>query len=180
MSEQPQQQPNQPNDGQPSFGIEKIYVKDLSLELPKAPQVFFERDVPQVEVNLHNQATPLEQQQGYYEVVLTVTVNAKINEKTVFLVEAAQAGIFQIRNVQQSELEAVLATLCPTTLLPYARETVANIEARAGFPPVTLQHMNFDMIYQQRLQQMQAQQGQAVTSGGAATTPSVAGSTSAH
>ena len=177
MSEQPQQQPGPATDTQPAFGIEKIYVKDLSLELPNAPQVFFEREVPQVEVNLHNQATPLSQQ-GYYEVVLTATVSAKIGDKTIFLVEAAQAGIFQIRNVQQNELEAVLATLCPTTLLPYARETVANVVQRAGFPPVTLQHMNFDMIYQQRLQQRQSQ---PVTSGGGTATPVAgAGPTTAH
>jgi preprotein translocase subunit SecB len=158
MSEQPQPQPQpQAADQQPMFGIEKIYLKDLSLELPNAPQVFFEREAPQVEVNMHNQATGLSQP-GYFEVVLTVTITAKIQEKTVFLVEAAQAGIFQIRNVQQPELEAVLATLCPNTLLPYAREAVASVVQRAGFPPVTLQHMNFEAIYHQRLQQMQAQQ----------------------
>jgi preprotein translocase subunit SecB len=161
MSEQsqPQAQP-QAADQQPLFGIEKIYLKDLSLELPNAPQVFFEREAPQVEVNMHNQATGLSQQ-GYYEVVLTVTITAKIQDRTVFLVEAAQAGIFQIRNVPQADLEAVLATLCPNTLLPYAREAVAGIVQRAGFPPVTLQHMNFDVIYQQRLQQMQAEQAAA-------------------
>ena len=154
MSEQPQQPAA---DGQPAFGIEKIYLKDLSLELPNAPQVFFEREAPQVEVNIHNQAAAL-QQPGYYEVVLTVTVTAKIQDRTVFLVEAAQAGIFQILNVGQPELEAVLATLCASTLLPYARETVAAVVQRAGFPPVTLQHMNFDAIYQERLRQVQAQQ----------------------
>ncbi|HYC49043.1 MAG TPA: protein-export chaperone SecB [Burkholderiales bacterium] len=153
MSEQPQQ-PGA--DGQPAFGIEKIYLKDLSLELPNAPQVFFEREAPQVEVNIHNQASGL-QQQGYFEVVLTVTVTAKIQDKTVFLVEAAQAGIFQIVNVPQPELEAVLGTLCAGTLLPYAREAVASVVQRAGFPPVTLQHMNFDAIYQERLRQVQAQ-----------------------
>ena len=154
MSEQPQPQAA---DQQPAFGIDKIYLKDLSLEVPNAPQVFFEREAPQVEVNIHNQAASLSQQ-GYFEVVLTITVTAKIQEKTVFLVEAAQAGIFQIRNVGQRDLEAVLATLCPNTLLPYAREAVASVVQRAGFPPVTLQHMNFDAVYQQRLQQMQSEQ----------------------
>ena len=165
MSEQPQQP--QAADQQPVFGIEKIYLKDLSLELPNAPQVFFEREAPQVEVNIHNEASGLAQQ-GYFEVVLTVTVTAKIQEKTVFLVEAAQAGIFQIRNVSNPDLEVVLGTLCPNTLLPYAREAVANLVQRAGFPPVTLQHMNFELLYQQRLQQMQAQQAAAGT---APTTP---------
>ncbi|MEN3352309.1 MAG: preprotein translocase subunit SecB [Betaproteobacteria bacterium] len=152
MSEQQQPQPQQP-----LFGIEKIYLKDLSLELPNAPQVFFEREAPQVEVNIHNEASGLPQE-GMFEVVLTVTVTAKIQERTVFLVEAAQAGIFQIRNVPQADLEAVLGTLCPNTLLPYAREAVASVVQRAGFPPVTLQHMNFDLVYQQRMQQMREQQ----------------------
>jgi preprotein translocase subunit SecB len=168
MSEQQQpQQPTdqQPNDGQPLFGVEKIYLKDMSLELPNAPNVFFEREAPQVEVNIHNEAQGLPQE-GLFEVVLTVTVTAKIADRTVFLVEAAQAGIFQIRNVPQQDLEAVLGTLCPNTLLPYAREAVASLVQRAGFPPVTLQHMNFDLLYQQRLQQAQQE---AATGAGAAT-----------
>ena len=157
MSEQ--QQP-QPQAQQPLFGIEKIYLKDMSLEVPNAPNVFFEREAPQVEVNMHNEASGL-QQKGLFEVVLTVTVTAKIQDRTIFLVEAAQAGIFQIRNVPQPDLEAVLGTLCPNTLLPYAREAVASIVQRAGFPPVTLQHMNFDLVYQQRMQQMREQQAAA-------------------
>jgi preprotein translocase subunit SecB len=152
MSEQ-----QQPQAQQPLFGIEKIYLKDMSLELPNAPEVFFEREAPQVEVNIHNEASGMTQE-GLFEVVLTVTVTAKIQDRTVFLVEAAQAGIFQIRNVPQPDLEAVLGTLCPNTLLPYAREAVASIVQRAGFPPVTLQHMNFDLVYQQRMQQMREQQ----------------------
>lgn len=161
MSEQPQQ-PQQAEEAeqQPLFGIEKVYLKDLSLELPNAPQVFFEQEAPQVEVNIHNQANGLPQE-GLFEVVLTVTVTAKIQEKTVFLVEAAQAGIFQIRNIPQGDLEAVLGTICPNTLLPYAREAVSSLVQRAGFPPVTLQHMNFELVYQQRLQQMQADQAAA-------------------
>jgi preprotein translocase subunit SecB len=160
MSEAPQPiEPQQPPDG-PVFGIEKIYLKDLSLELPNAPQVFFERDAPQVDVNIHNQAARLPQD-GLYEVVLTVTVTAKIDTKTVFLVEAAQAGIFQIRNVPDTDIDAVLGTICPHTLLPYAREAVAGVIQRAGLPPVTLQHMNFDVIYQQRMQQMQTDQAAA-------------------
>ncbi|HUP95268.1 MAG TPA: protein-export chaperone SecB [Burkholderiales bacterium] len=157
MSEQPQPQPAP---DQPLFGIEKIYLKDLSLELPNAPHVFFEREAPQVEVNIHNQAAGLAQE-GLFEVVLTVTVTAKIADKTVFLVEAAQAGIFQIRNIPQADLEAVLGTLCPNTLLPYAREAVASVVQRAGFPPVTLQHMNFDLVYQQRMQQLREEQAAA-------------------
>ena len=154
MSEQPQPQaqPQEPAAGdQPLFGIEKIYIKDMSLELPNAPQV---------EVSMHNEASRMTQE-ALYHVVLTVTVTAKIQDRTVFLVEVAQGGIFQIRNVPQPELDAVLGTLCPNTLLPYAREVVANVVQRAGFPPVTLQHMNFDLIYQQRLQQQAQEQASA-------------------
>ena len=165
MSEAPQPQVD---DQQPLFGIEKIYLKDLSLELPNAPAIFFEREAPQVEVNIHNQAAAVGQE-GYFEVVLTVTVTAKLGEKTVFLVEAAQAGIFQIRNVAQADLEAVLGTICPNTLLPYAREAVSSIVQKAGFPPVTLQHMNFELIYQQRLQQMQDDQAAAAAAPAPAT-----------
>lgn len=156
MSEQSEQQQPPTPDLQPSFGIEKIYLKDMSLELPNAPQAFFLNEAPEVQVNIHNEASGLPQE-GLFQVVLTVTVTAKVQDKTIFLVEAAQAGIFQIRNVPQKDLEAVLGTLCPNTLLPYAREAVASMVQRAGFPPVTLQHMNFDLIYQQRMQQMQAQ-----------------------
>ncbi|HSQ05403.1 MAG TPA: protein-export chaperone SecB, partial [Burkholderiales bacterium] len=99
-------------------------------------------------------------QEGLFEVVLTITVTAKIKDKTMFLVEVAQAGIFQIRNVPQPDLDAVLGTLCPATLLPYAREVVATTLWRTSLPPVTLQHMNFDAIYQQRLQQLREQQQQ--------------------
>lgn len=150
---------------QPSFGIEKIYLKDASLEIPNAPQIFLERDSPQVEINIHNQAAALDG--PLFEVVLTVTATAKLKDRTVFLVEVAQAGIFQIRNVPQQDLEPVLAVACPSILLPYARETVSSMVLRAGFPPVILQHMNFDAIYQQRLQQAQQQQ----QGGGASPTP---------
>lgn len=139
---------------QPQFGIEKIYLKDLSLEVPSAPQIFLERESPQIEINVHNGAGALDQA-GLYEAVLTVTVTAKLKDKTVFLVEVAQAGIFQILNLPAAELDAVLGVLCPNTLLPYARETVAGVMVRAGFPPVLLQHMNFDVAYQERLRQMQ-------------------------
>ena len=90
--------------------------------------------------------------------MLTATVTAKVKDKTVFLVEAAQAGIFEVRNISQQDLDAVLGIVCPNTLLPYAREAVASSVTRAGFPPVILQHMSFEAVYQQRLQQLQAQQ----------------------
>lgn len=140
---------------QAQFGIEKIYLKDLSLEAPNSPQIFLERDSPEIEINVHNGASVVDEAGGLYEAVLTVTVTAKLKDKTAFLVEVAQAGIFMIRNVPPAELDAVLGVLCPNTLLPYAREAVASLMSRAGFPPVLLQHMNFEAAYQERLQQLQ-------------------------
>lgn len=151
MSEQQQQ----------IFAIEKIYLKDLSLEIPNAPQIFVERESPKIDINLHNEARGLDG--GVYEVVLTATVTAKLKEKTAFLVEAAQAGIFQIRNVPQEQLEAVLNVICGNVLFPYLRETISNVVSRAGFPPFFLDHVSFEMLYQQRLEQQQQQQQQAGT-----------------
>ena len=137
---------SQSQTNQPVFSIEKVYVKDLSLEIPNAPQSFLERDAPTVDVQLHHNSTGVEE--GVYQTVLTVTVTAKVNDKTLFLVEAAQAGIFVIRNVPAQELEAVLAIACPNILFPYAREVVSDTVTRAGFPPVVLSPVNFEAIYQ--------------------------------
>ena len=156
MSEQAPAQPQPQPQTQPSFGVAKIYLKDLSLELPNAPEVFFQREAPQVEVNIHNEASKLTQE-DLYQVVLTVTVTAKVQEKTVFLVEVAQAGIFVARNIPEQELDAVLGIACPNILFPYAREVVSDLTTRAGFPPVILSPVNFEAIYAQQRQQ-QAQQ----------------------
>ena len=137
-----------PQNNQPVFSIEKVYVKDLSLEIPNAPQVFLERDPPMVDIQLHHNSTGVEQ--GVYETVLTVTVTAKANEKTMFLVEVAQAGIFVVRNVPAQELEAILGVACPNILFPYVREVISDLVVRAGFPPVILSPVNFEGIYQQQ------------------------------
>jgi preprotein translocase subunit SecB len=139
---------------QPVFGIEKIYVKDLSLEIPHAPEVFLSGEQPEVDIQLHNEGSAVGE--GLFQVVLTVTVTAKSGEKTMFLAEVAQAGIFQIRNVPEADIEPILATACPNILFPYARETVSDVVARGGFPPVYLAPVNFDAIYLQRVQQAQA------------------------
>jgi preprotein translocase subunit SecB len=150
MSEQPQAQPLQP-----VFSIEKIFLKDLSLEIPGAPQVFAERESPQIDVNIHNSARGLDA--GLYEVVLTATITAKHKDKTAFLVEVAQAGVFQIRNIAERDLDPVLAIACPNILFPYVREVVSSVIARAGFPVFMLNHLSFEALYQQHLQQKQAQ-----------------------
>ncbi len=143
---------------QPVFSIDKIYVKDLSLEVPNAPQVFLEQAQPQLEVQLASSGERLPQD-GLYEVVVTLTVTAKAGDKTVFLVEAAQAGIFTISGVPEQDLDPVLGIACPNILFPYARETIASTINRAGFPAVNLAPVNFEAIYAQRLQEQQAQNG---------------------
>jgi preprotein translocase subunit SecB len=136
---------------QPVFSIERLYVKDLSLEVPNAPGVFLEKEGPTINVELHNAANGVSE--GVYNVVLTVTVTAKREDKTYFLVEAGQAGIFQIRNVPQENVEAILGVTCPTILFPYVREVISDAINRAGFPPVLLAPVNFEALYQQRAAQ---------------------------
>ncbi len=141
MSEQPQ----------PVFTIEKIYLKDLSLEIPGAPGIFLERETPEIGLQLNNQHDTIED--GLFEVLLTVTVTAKLKgEKIMFLVEAQQAGIFKIQNVAEPEMNQVLSIACPNIIFPYLRETVSDVVVRAGFPPVMLNPVNFEALYQQKQQ----------------------------
>jgi preprotein translocase subunit SecB len=142
--------PNQ-SPTQPTFSIEKCYVKDLSLEIPNAPQIFLEREAPQVDIQLHHNSSQIDD--GVYQTVLTVTVTAKIGEKTMFLVEVAEAGIFIARNIPAGELDAVLGIACPNILFPYVREVISDVVVRAGFPPVILSPVNFEAIYQTQQQQ---------------------------
>jgi preprotein translocase subunit SecB len=139
------------SDSEPTFQIEKIYVKDLSLELPNAPQVFMQSDQPQLEVQIANEATRIAE--GIFEVTVGVTVTARAGERTVFLVEAVQAGLFQIAGVPEEEMGPLLGIGCPTILYPYARETVSDMVTRAGFPPVLLAPVSFEAIYAQRAQE---------------------------
>jgi preprotein translocase subunit SecB len=141
---------------QPIFNIEKLYVKDLSLEVPNAPAIYLERENPQIDLQMQTQASSVEE--GIFEVTITVTVTAKLPEKdkVMFLIEAKQAGIFQIRNIPAAEMETVLAAVCPNILYPYLREVVSDVAVRAGFAPVLLNPVNFDVLYQQQKQQAQA------------------------
>jgi preprotein translocase subunit SecB len=137
---------------QPLFNMDKIYVKDISLEIPHAPQIFLERDTPQIEVQLQSQGSPLDE--GVFEVEVTATVTAKLGEdKVMFLIEVKQAGIFQIRNIPNEEIEVVLAVTCPNILFPYLREVVSDVSVRGGFAPVVLNPLNFEVLYQQQKQQ---------------------------
>lgn len=139
---------------QPVFGIEKLYVKDLSIEVPNAPEIFLEHDAPQVEIKLNSNGRGVGE--GVFEVMLTVTVTATLGEKTVFLVEVGQAGIFRIVNVPDEQVEPLVAVACPNILFPYAREAISDAVTRAGFQPIVLQPVNFEAMYMQRLQEAQA------------------------
>ena len=138
---------------QPAFAIERIYVKDLSLENPGAPQSFQMTEAPNVELGLRMRTDQV--QPDVWECVLTLTVTATAAQKKVFLVEAAQAGLFVIRGVPEADMQPVLMIACPNVLFPYARETIADAVMRAGFPPVHLAPINFEALYQQQLAQMQ-------------------------
>jgi preprotein translocase subunit SecB len=140
------------SEAQQTFAIEKLYVKDISLEVPNAPQVFFESDAPQVDVQLNTEAAPV--RDDLYEVRLTSTITATRGEKTVFLVEATQAGLFRIAGVPQEHMEQMLAITCLDILFPYLRNIVSDTVTRAGFPPVILNPMNFHALYEQGQKQL--------------------------
>ena len=139
----------------PSFQIEKLYVKDLSLEVPNGPQVFMQAESPQLEIAVRNEAVQFAE--GLFEATVTVTVTARAGDKTVFLAEAAQAGIFSARGIAPQDLDPLLGIACPTILFPYVREAISDLVTRAGFPAVVLAPVSFEQIYLQRQQQAAAE-----------------------
>ena len=139
--------------------IQKVYTKDVSFEIPNAPQVFQEQGQADVKLSLSQRVEELGD--NLEEIVLTVTVTATIDEKTAYLAEVAQAGIFLINGFNDQAKHAIVNTFCPNTLFPYARTAITNLVADGGFPPLTLQPVNFEQLYAQRMQQMAAEQGQA-------------------
>ena len=135
----------------PVFNIEKIYVKDQSIEVPNAPHIFLEQTQPKIDVQLRTQGEAIGD--GVYQTVLPTVVEAKIEDKVAFLVETHQAGIFRTQNIPQDALEPMLAVACPNILFPYLREAVSEAITRAGFPALYLQPVNFEAMYvQQRAQ----------------------------
>lgn len=146
------------SDERPAQQLEilKIYLKDVSLETPHAPQIFNEQGAPEINVQLSNNSSPVTE--NIYEVILTLTVTAKVEEKTAYLVEVHQAGVFAIRGLSNEQLGPILGAFCPNTLFPFARETVASLIGKSGFPPLLLNPVNFDVLYKQRLQQVQQEQ----------------------
>jgi preprotein translocase subunit SecB len=153
---------------QAQFSIEKLYVQDISLEVPNAPQIYLEREAPEIELQLQTGSKALED--GLYESRLTVTVTAKRGDVSYFLVEVVQAGLFQIRNVPQENLGPILGVGCPNILFPYAREVVSDAVNRAGFPPVILAPVNFEALFLQRQEELaQAEQAAAAAAVSTAT-----------
>ena len=136
---------------QPTFNIQRIYLKDLSLELPHAPQIQLEQGNPNVDVQLNVNAENVVD--GVYEITVSATVTTKVNDKVLFLVEAKQAGLFEIRNIPEDQLQPIIAIACPQIVYPYLRSTVADVINRTGFPPVHLTEVNFQAMYQSQLDQ---------------------------
>ncbi|TDK65863.1 protein-export chaperone SecB [Sapientia aquatica] len=144
---------------QPVFQIQRVYLKDLSLEQPNSPAIFLEQEAPAIEVAVDVAAQPLTD--GIYESTVTVTVTAKIKDKVAFLVEGKQAGIFEARNIPENQLAPLLGIGCPNIVYPYLRSNIADAITRAGFPPIHLAEINFEVFFQQRLQAAAAEQAAA-------------------
>ncbi len=132
----------------PVFQIQRVYLKDISLEQPNSPEILLNQDQPAVDIQLGVEAATVAD--GLYEVCVTATVQTKIEEKTVFLVEAKQAGIFEIRNMPEAQLSAILGIACPQIVYPYLRGNVADVIQRGGFPPVNLAEINFQAMFEQQ------------------------------
>ncbi len=136
----------------PIFQIQRVYLKEASLEQPNSPAILLEQEQPSVDIQLGVEATPVAE--GIFEVSVTATVHTKIKDKTVFLVEAKQAGIFEIRNVPEEQMGQLMGIACPQIVYPYLRGNVADLIQRGGFPPVHLSEINFQAMYEQQQAQL--------------------------
>jgi len=133
---------------EPIFQIQRVYLKEASLEQPNSPAILLEQEQPSVDIQLGVEANPVAD--GVYEICVTATVQTKIKDKTVFLVEAKQAGIFEIRNLPQEQMGPIMSIACPQIVYPYLRSNVADLIQRGGFPPVHLAEINFQAMYEQQ------------------------------
>ncbi len=140
------------------FSIQKLYIKDVSFESPDTPSVFaFDSWEPQIELNLNNASKQVTE--GVYEVIMSITATVKNNDKTAFLVEVQQAGLFNISGFNEQDTRYILGAQCMNILFPYAREVVSDLTNRGGFPPLLLNPVNFDALYAQAMQKQQAEAG---------------------
>jgi len=144
-------------DQNPTFNIQKMYLKDLSLEQPNSPQILLEQAQPQVDISLGMSAEPIAD--GVFEVCVTATVTTKVHDKVMFLIEAKQAGIFEIRNVPDEQKQGILSIVCPQMIYPYLRAIVSDVCTRAGFPPILLTEVNFQAMFEAQQHQRAEQQG---------------------
>jgi preprotein translocase subunit SecB len=142
----------------PVFQIQRVYLKEASLEQPNSPAILVEQETPAVDIQLGVEGTPVAD--GIFEVVVTATVHTKIKDKTVFLVEVRQGGIFEIRNIPQDQMGPIMGIACPQIVYPYLRANVADLVQRGGFPPVHLSEINFQAMYEQQQADAAAQQVQ--------------------
>ncbi|OBS30476.1 Protein-export protein SecB [Tepidimonas fonticaldi] len=149
------------DDQTPVFQIQRIYLKEASLEQPNSPAIFLEQQQPSVDIQLGVEAKGVAD--GVYEVAVAATVHTKIGERTVFLVECKQAGIFEIRNLPQEQMGPIMGIACPQIIYPYLRANVADVITRAGFPPVHLAEINFQAMYEQQQAQQQDDAPRIVT-----------------
>ena len=144
----------------PVFQIQRMYLKDLSLEQPNSPQILLEQSQPAVDIQLGLGAEAIAD--GIYEVAVTATVTTKVNDKVLFLVEAKQAGIFEIRNIPEEQMRQIIGIACPGIVYPYLRAIVSDVCTRAGFPPVMLAEVNFQAMYEAQRAQAAAQNGSGI------------------
>ncbi len=135
----------------PVFQIQRMYLKDLSLEQPNSPQILLEQQAPQVDIQLAMAAEPIAD--GIFEVSVTATVTTKVADKTLFLVEAKQAGIFEVRHFPEEQLQGILGVACPQMIYPYLRAIVSDVCTRGGFPPIVLAEVNFQAMFEAQQQQ---------------------------
>jgi preprotein translocase subunit SecB len=147
-------------DQNPVFQLQRMYLKDLSLEQPNSPQILLEQQQPQVDIQLGMQAESIAD--GMFEVAVTATVTTKVGERVLFLVEAKQAGIFEIRNLPADQVQGILGVVCPQMIYPYLRAIVSDVCTRAGFPPILLAEVNFQAMFEAQ-QQAQAGDGAGVS-----------------
>ncbi|MEX0604890.1 MAG: protein-export chaperone SecB [Marinobacter sp.] len=160
MAENPQAAAGSEETNQPQFALQRIYIKDLSFESPNSPLVFQDQWKPQVNMDLNTKHTKVSDNQ--YEVVLSLTVTSKIDEKVAFIVEIQQAGVFMLKGIEGGQLGQMLGAYCPTILFPYAREAIDGIVSKGSFPALMLAPVNFDAIYAQAVKRKQDEaQGEA-------------------
>lgn len=148
----------------PVFQVQRVYLKDASLEMPNAPAIFLENENPKVDVQLEVSDAPVVE--ALHEVVVRVTVTAKVKDKTLFLVEGKQAGIFELRNIPAEQKPPILGIVCPGIVYPYLRASVADLISRTGLPPIHLAEINFEAFYQQRMAALAQQAAQPAAAAG--------------